>query len=788
MHDDDVERARAIAEALDAGATQEGTGFRTSCPLCNGHNLIVTVRASRLLANCFNGCKPAEVFAAIVARGLWQDKADEITKARRIWDKGAPIAAGTPAATYLTTVRGIDLQHVNGALRAAPAVPYYENGVMTCRPPALLAQVEDVTCQFIGVQVTYLAADGSRKANLEPSRKDRGRVTGAVRLAAPRADSPLLLAEGVETGLSIMQATGFPAWACLSATGIKHAKVPQESAGELVICCDNDANGVGQDAGKIAGKRFALEGWRVRIAVPPQPDSDFNDILRQPDGAARIRELIDEAPTLDEWFAKQRKPDDESPAQPLDADAPTFSGKWIAARFGDLHKGDLRHTPKLKCWHIWTGFYWREDDRNRVQHEVGVTCCRIAELTDDGKLKQRLTSVGTILGTLKLATGDPRLTLSVEAWDRSPWLLGSPEGTIDLRTGRMRPPDPNDHISMVTAVAPAGDCPIWKQSLEEIFAGDEEIVAYVKRVIGYSLTGSTREEAVFIWVGEGGNGKDLLCETLGDAYGDYAVRMPMSTLVKTPFRDHPTEIARLRGRRLALAAETEEGARWNVARLKLLSGSNQLPARGMRQDYFDYVPRFKMIVACNSQPSLGVVDRALERRLQLLNFPITFVEEPHKPNERQINIHLKEELRAELPGILAWAIEGALEWQASGLRPPPAVQTATATYLKEFDDLTMFLEECCAVDPREDWHGYWMAQARELDAGHIRPDHQRQAGEDELFHQWQEWAKGHGRSPNSKSWLVKLLKKRCFVWRRGAGNKTFFLGLKIGTEWPPEAS
>jgi putative DNA primase/helicase len=285
--------------------------------------------------------------------------------------------------------------------------------------------------------------------------------------------------------------------------------------------------------------------------------------------------------------------------------------------------------------------------------------------------------------------------MTVDAWDQDQWLLNTPGGIIDLKTGDMLPHDPEQYITKITVVTPGGDCPRWLQFLDEITGGDIELQRFLQRVAGYSLTGSTREHALFFFYGTGGNGKGVFLNTVSAILGDYAAVAPMETFTATPSERHPTDLAGLRGARLVTSQETEEGRRWAEAKIKALTGGDPITARFMRQDFFTYQPAFKLVIAGNYRPGLRGVDEAIRRRFHLVPFTVTIPGDRRDPD-------LTEKLRTERSGILQWAIEGCLDWQRIGLAAPAVVRQATVTYLSEEDAIARWVDECC-VTGRQHW-------------------------------------------------------------------------------------
>ena len=252
---------------------------------------------------------------------------------------------------------------------------------------------------------------------------------------------------------------------------------------------------------------------------------------------------------------------------------------------------------------------------------------------------------------------------------------------------------------------------------------------------GYCLTGSTREHALFFLYGTGANGKSVLLNTLSGVMGDYARSAPIETFTASSMERHPTDLASLRGARLVMAVETEEGRRWAESRIKVLTGGDKIAARFMRQDFFEFVPQFKLVIAGNHKPGLRSVDEAIRRRFHLVPFTVTI-----PPDERDET--LTERLKEEWPGILSWMIEGCQDWLEQGLAPPEIVEAATAAYLEAEDAVTAWLEEACECDP-DAWEG-----------------------SSALFASWKAWAEKAGEHPGTMKRLIQSLEARGFIARR----------------------
>jgi putative DNA primase/helicase len=372
--------------------------------------------------------------------------------------------------------------------------------------------------------------------------------------------------------------------------------------------------------------------------------------------------------------------------------APPESEEALAIEFAGRHAGSMRFVAQWGRWMVFDGQKWLEDT-TRLAFSRAREICRTAAMMSNSKARKALASGKTRAAVVSLASDDRQLAATVDQWDRDHWLLNTPDGVIDLRTGGARPARPDDYITKITAVGRGGECPTWRSFLERVTGGDDELQAYLRRLAGYCLTGLTREHALFFAHGTGANGKSVFISTLAGILGDYCVAAPMETFTASQHDRHPTELAMLRGARLVTAVETEEGARWAESKIKAMTGGDPITARFMRQDFFQYLPSFKLLIAGNHKPRLRTVNEAMIRRFHLLPFDVTI-----PPEERDHD--LTEKLSAEWPGILAWCIVGCREWQSQGLNPPERARAATAEYLEDEDVFGRWLEDECLRDPK----------------------------------------------------------------------------------------
>jgi len=380
---------------------------------------------------------------------------------------------------------------------------------------------------------------------------------------------------------------------------------------------------------------------------------------------------------------------------PKDVDVdvpPQYADEALALRFSDTHEDDLRFVNLWGRWLRWDGQRWQIDETLEA-YDLSRAIVRQASsesLAKNGNLKlaSTIASAKTVSAIERLARADRRHATRTQDWDANPWLLNTPGGTVDLATGQLHSHERADLITKITAVAPGGDCPLWLKFLGRVFNGDAGLISFAQRMLGYSLTGSIRDHALFFLYGTGGNGKGVFLNTWHRIMADYSCVASMETFVASKTERHPTDLAMLRGARAVIAQETEDGQRWAKSRIKNLTGGDPISARFMRQDFFTFEPSFKLMIAGNHKPSLRNVDEAVRRRFNLIPFTVTIPKAERDP-------HLPEKLEAEWPGILAWATEGCLEWQRIGLAPPPAVVDATEEYLADEDGLGRFLDERC---------------------------------------------------------------------------------------------
>lgn len=443
-----------------------------------------------------------------------------------------------------------------------------------------------------------------------------------------------------------------------------------------------------------------------------------------------------------------------------DADLPpTYSDEALTRRYTTAFKDKQRWVELWGKWMIWTGTHWCEDDRRNAVYRARQIATQasadfLKEYPNSKNGAEKIASSKTIMAIERLARSSPEFATRTDEWDSDLWLFNTPGGTVDLRTGGLRYHDPQDLITRVATATPKGHCPRFLSFLTETFGDDDDTIAFIQRLLGYALTGTCQEHMLAFCYGTGGNGKGVLLNTVQRIFGSYAATAAVETFTRSTYERHSTDLAMLRGRRLVLAQETDDGQRWAEAKIKSITGGDEITARYMRQDNFTFLPQFTLIIAGNHKPSLQNVDEAIKRRLIMIPFDHTVPANRRDPK-------LVEALEAEWPGILAWMIQGCLEWQRNTLNPSAAARAATKDYLLEEDALGRFLEEEC--------------ESSGLFGGTETPTRA-------LFQHWQEWCQSVGEASGTEKRFSQRLSERGFERAQTPNTRrSIFRGLRLRT-------
>jgi putative DNA primase/helicase len=420
------------------------------------------------------------------------------------------------------------------------------------------------------------------------------------------------------------------------------------------------------------------------------------------------------------------------------AKAPGFSEDACALAFIDHYAKVLRYCAGTRQWWWWNEKRWVKDDHNRAFAFIREMI-RAAFVGRDYNEKKKAGSSAFCAGVERLTRADQRIQATVDTFDAHPMLLGTPGGTVNLKTGELLPSEPSEFISKSTAVAPAApgtSCPVFEKFISEVAGGKPEVVAFLKRWFGYCLTGETSEECFLFFHGIGKNGKSTLLKIISRIFGDYARNAGMETFVN---RRHDQEIARLAGARLVTATETKAESRIDDGLIKRLTGRDKITANFMHQNSFEFIPTFKILIIGNIAPDLGPsVGAAIRRRIRLVAFDFV----PKEPDTE-----LDEKLEREAPAILRWCIDGCLEWLRDGLHAPPDVMASTDSYLEIQDVFAEWFEQNWQEVP-----------GNEVSAA-------------DLYRSWRQYAVDAGELPYSKKWLSNHLQEKGYKptrIRRGA--------------------
>ncbi len=371
---------------------------------------------------------------------------------------------------------------------------------------------------------------------------------------------------------------------------------------------------------------------------------------------------------------------------------------------------DARYVPAWNSWLFWRDGRWEIDQKLHhmtavrgflqkkangliewaVKHSESLESKDAEKIVNYARSNAKaLRQAGNVNAVETLARSNADLVATVDQFDADLMLLGTPGGTVDLRTGELTPAQREHYLTKQVAVTPAASgtpAPRWSAFMERIFNGDRELIDFMQRVAGYALTGSTAEHKLIFAYGTGSNGKSVFINTLFGIMADYARRAPAQTFLDSVSDRHPTDLAGLHGARLVVGSELPPGKAWNESVVKDLTGGDVITARKMRQDFFEYKPQFTLLIAGNHQPSFRGIDEAIRRRVVLVPFTQTIPVE-----ERDLG--LEEKLKAEWPAILRWMVDGAVMWGSHGLMVPQTVQTASDEYLDFEDTLGDFIRE-----------------------------------------------------------------------------------------------
>jgi putative DNA primase/helicase len=425
----------------------------------------------------------------------------------------------------------------------------------------------------------------------------------------------------------------------------------------------------------------------------------------------------------------------------------------LGETFSQWLDGRAVYVFQTKQWLIWNGSVWSEDEcglMNKLAYQF-ISEAKEA-LFGSGKHSAagNLSSfecLNRLENLCKLASTDRAVSLS--NFDTDPMLLAAPNQWIDLKSGAAYDPDPSILISkaIATDFCSRSECPNFEALLNDIFEGDQDLISYVQRAIGYSLTGSTTEQCLFILIGDGANGKSTFVNVISKLLGDYSKAAASQTLIARGSTSVGDDLVDLVGARLIPVSETEEGEALAEAKIKQMTGGDILKARPLYGKYIQFEIIGKILLATNSLPSINNTDHGIWRRIQAIPFNRTFTAEEQDKD-------LGSKLTKELPGILNWAIQGCLDWQEQGLNPPQIVLDQVATYKTEMDSIAQFVEQECSLEP------------------------ETKCAASKLYEAYRHYCQAIGRKPQSTNAFKKALDKLSGVYQSRASSGMQWQGIQ----------
>ena len=372
-------------------------------------------------------------------------------------------------------------------------------------------------------------------------------------------------------------------------------------------------------------------------------------------------------------------------------------------QFAFMHGGSLKYVADAGRWLQWDGKRWADglevDLLQRAKATAESLLHHAVQIRSDEQRKAAFAwalqsaNVGRLKAMITMGASERDVRLTASDLDHDPMMLNVDNGTLDLMRATLNPHDRSDYITRIVPLAydPAAECPRWRQFLDEVFDHDEELIAYVQRAVGYTLTGDTREHALFLLWGNGCNGKSVFIEILRALLGEFATSAPMATFTSKRDGSTPTnDLAMLRGARLVSVQESEETAGFSESLVKQITGGDAITARFLHREFFTFLPQFKPWIATNHKPRVRGTDDGFWRRVKLIPFTVSFLNRQDKT--------LFQTLRSELSGILNWAVAGCCLWQVDGLGTAKAVDAATQSYREESDAIAQFVSDCLVVN------------------------------------------------------------------------------------------
>ncbi|MEN6371754.1 MAG: phage/plasmid primase, P4 family [Armatimonadota bacterium] len=470
------------------------------------------------------------------------------------------------------------------------------------------------------------------------------------------------------------------------------------SGADVVILPDNDA------AGKKHAEQVAesLHGHAASIKIIELPDlspkGDISDWIAAGHTAEELTALVSKT---QEWKPKEDSTADTGTDFPL---TDLGNSERLIAAYGS----DLRYDVNSGKWLVWNGRVWEPDNTGQVNRMARQVIRSMYALLQDCSTQaerdalyshiRKSESAPRLAAMVELAKYCPNIPVQSSDLDDDKWSLNCLNGTMDLRTGKIAP---HRRENLITKLVPveydeSAACPTWERFLSEIFDNDSELITFVQKAAGYGLTGDTSEQCFFMLHGNGSNGKSTFLTVIREILADYHRKTGTDTLLDKEAGGPTNDIARLRGARFVSAIEAKPGKKLAEALVKELTGNDVISARFLHHEFFEFVPEFKLWLACNHLPHIDGQDNAIWRRIRLIPFKVQFQDTGTSAGPYK-DMMLPDKLRMEYSGILAWMVQGCLLWQSERLGAPSAVKEATNKYQSDMDVLSDFFDECCVI-------------------------------------------------------------------------------------------
>lgn len=435
-----------------------------------------------------------------------------------------------------------------------------------------------------------------------------------------------------------------------------------------------------------------------------------------------------------------------------------------AQRFKDSFGEFVRYSYVRKNWYYYDGKIWRIDQEGKIKTLADKVIEKMknetvfvpegvdeeeARKSFDKHIKATRNNRGK---TNMVKESEHLLPIQPSAFDQDIHLFNVQNGYIDLKTGTLNEHDKGRFFTKISNVeyTDKADCPLWINFLNTIFDSDQTLINYIRRAVGYSLSGSTEEQMMFILYGNGRNGKSVFLDIVTELFGNYAANIqPQTIMVKQQSSGPSSDIARLDGVRFVTTTEPNEGVRLDEGLVKQLTGGDVVTARRLHENEFEFTPQFKLWMATNHKPIIRGTDDGIWRRLAIIPFTVQIPE--HKVDKK-----LTHKLRRELKAILHWAVEGYLLWKDSGLEEPQCIKDQRQDYRQEMDVVEAYIMECCYLETS------------------------KSAKSDTLYQSYREWARDNGQYIMSSTKFGKELGKRFVKFR---SNGTYYKGITVKEEF-----